>query len=229
MTPPENTEDRDDSGRMMSHRVARPLTRSRAWHRGCNAVSAMRTTRPRRCSRGFTLAELLIVVAMIGVLAALAMVGYRKYLDVAHTGEAKAIIGSIRNAEENYKSENLVYLGCSGAYDDFYPQGATGPNDKKWHFDTAGNHADDACWRRLGVTTDGPVIFAYAVMAGLPGEAMPDPSAGMGWQDPPNFPDAPVEPWFVVQATGNRDADTKFALLVSSSISGEIYSESEDE
>src|SRR3712207_8148103 len=45
------------------------------------------------------------VVAMVGVMAALAMVGYRKYLHSAQASEAKAMIQGIRGAEEAYKAE----------------------------------------------------------------------------------------------------------------------------
>lgn len=60
-------------------------------------------------NKGFTLIELMIVVAIIGVLAAIAIPNFLNYQCKAKQSEAKSNLGSIRTSEEAYLAEYDAY------------------------------------------------------------------------------------------------------------------------
>ncbi|MEM1031143.1 MAG: prepilin-type N-terminal cleavage/methylation domain-containing protein [Myxococcota bacterium] len=171
--------------------------------------------------RGFTMVELLAVVAMVGILAAIALVGYRRYLNASKTADAKAVMSAIRIGQESHRAETLGYLDCSTSLTDWYP---SAPNGKRKNFVNP-SHSEHACWQMLNVTTDAPTTFGYAVVAGNPGAAPPVPSTS----DAPTWPAPTTEPWYVIQAAGDQDGDGVLSLLLTSSFNGEIYVENEAE
>jgi type IV pilus assembly protein PilA len=193
----------------------------------------MRSTRRQRSAarRAFTLVELLIVVAMVGVLAALALVGYRRYMHAAGIAEPKAVIQGIRGAQESYKAEMLEYLYVSTSLNSWYPSATLGDHKTMW----GGAGDGDTKWRMLNVTTDGPVRFGYATKAGTTAN-FGGLSANSGFTysglggpllNNPNY--QPNGPWYVVQAAGDRDQDGTLALLLTTSTMSGIYWENETE
>ena len=59
--------------------------------------------------QGFTLIELMIVVAVIGVLAALAYPSYKEYIAKSRRAEAKAVLLSGQQWMERFYTENFRY------------------------------------------------------------------------------------------------------------------------
>lgn len=74
-------------------------------------------------SSGFTLVELMVVVAIIGILAAVAIPNYQKYQAKARQSEAKIALASIFTAEKSFSAENGSYTGCTRQAG-FVPDGA---------------------------------------------------------------------------------------------------------
>jgi prepilin-type N-terminal cleavage/methylation domain-containing protein len=63
---------------------------------------------------GFTLIELMIVVAMIGILAAIAIPSFRNYQLTSKRSEGFANLASLATAQKTYYAEHGLYVGSLG-------------------------------------------------------------------------------------------------------------------
>lgn len=172
--------------------------------------------------RGFTLIEMMVVVVIVGILATLAVIGVRKYILASKSNEAIHMIGSIKSAQEAYKSETFQYLNVStSGLTSYYPQS---PAQIKSNWNNP-SHTDFARWNTLGVEASGPVQFGYATTAGVGGSPT-DPGLTSGFK----YPDVGNgEPWYVVRASSDFDGDSTLSVYLSSSQTSEIYFEGEGE
>ncbi len=65
--------------------------------------------------KGFTLIELMITVAVIGILAAIAYPNYTDYVKRGKAAEATSTLADMRNRMEQYFQDNKTYLDAGGS------------------------------------------------------------------------------------------------------------------
>ena len=61
--------------------------------------------------KGFSLLELMVTVAIIGLLLAIALPAYQNYVLKGHRAQARAAILDLMQQEERYATQNNCYLG----------------------------------------------------------------------------------------------------------------------
>ena len=178
----------------------------------------------RGSARAFTLVELAIVVAIVGVLSVIAVVGYRKITLSAKVSEAQNMISAIRIAQEDYKVERGTYATISATT--WCP--GSGLSQVKTGWDTT--CGGGAGWGQLPVHVDGPVQFGYKTIGGLGGTALP---ALGSWIDTTAATAmAATKPWYVVMAQADLNGDGASGLnteLVGTSFQNTIFSHQEGE
>jgi type IV pilus assembly protein PilA len=169
----------------------------------------------------------MIVVAIVGILSVLAVVGYRKLVMSSHTSEATHMVGAIRIAEEAYHAETQTYVATSlDAASNWYPAAAPGAFKTAWGLYTsacAPAAPTAQCFQNLPVHVDGPVMFGYTVAAGLP-----PGSFAPGWPTmappPPTPPAATTADWYWITAKADINGNgLQLAWVMGSSFTNQQY------
>jgi prepilin-type N-terminal cleavage/methylation domain-containing protein len=107
-------------------------------------------------SKGFTLVEVLIVVIIIGILAAIGIPQFAASIEKAKGGEARAGLGHIQTGEKVYYAENEYYSNNLSDLDISLTQ-------KYWSFSitTPTSTTYTATATRSGGTRAGQIITIY--------------------------------------------------------------------
>jgi len=160
----------------------------------------------RRASQGgFTLIELMIVVVIVGILAALAIPAFSNYVQRGRMAESFSFLGEIRQREEAYRAEFGEYVTAP-----YHPAGAPFMGGAAAGWESA---AVPLAWRQLGATPDGATRFIYETRASTPGMDPVTCPAGLGATD---FS-------FCAHAQVDLDSDGTPAWLETTSENSRVY------
>ena len=113
---------------------------------------------------GFTLVELMIVVAIVGILSVVAMPMFASYMGKARSTEGVGFLAEVKSRQESYRFDFGMYMDVSGNRGTYYPGGDPGRSAQPWIPVAMGN------WTALAaMPSGGESRFVYSTVAGGPG------------------------------------------------------------
>jgi prepilin-type N-terminal cleavage/methylation domain-containing protein len=193
---------------------------------------------------GFTLIELMIVVAIVGVLAVLGTVAYRKMILGSHTSEATHMVQAIRVAQEAYHAETQNYVSTSSdgiSAAQLFPLKNSPPGAWKTPWVTPALAVpiaqcippsvagDPSCFSLLPVHTNDPVMYGYATLAGNSTNAFPNIALPNTTLPPAGTPAPPATDWYWITASGNPSgkAGSLWSYVVANSFANDVFVQDE--
>lgn len=114
-----------------------------------------------RSKQGFTLVELMIVVALVGVLSAIAIPSFINYQARSRRTEAYANLASIARAQKSFQATKGTFHDSTLPWPDPAPYGGLGTSTMTW------DAASDNAFGALGWSPEGKVFYSYHVNTAL--------------------------------------------------------------
>jgi type II secretory pathway pseudopilin PulG len=142
----------------------------------------------------------MVVVVIVGILAAVAIPAFSSYVKRSKVTEATTFLGEIRQRQESYRNE-------FGAYTDLPPEPRMVPDAVAVDW----NVAPGSAWNQLGARPDGPVRFVYSAVSGVPGV-----DSGIAGIDGRDF-------WCIARAIGDIDGDGEQMMAETYSSSSKVF------